>query len=48
MQGTEKAGLIKLFEMAYLIVLKGRPFSGYSSLLKFEKIHEVEFLKVLT
>ena len=36
-QATEKARLIKLFEVGYLIALKERPFSDYSSLLKLEK-----------
>ena len=43
MQGTEKAKLIKLFEVAYLIALKERPFSDYSSLLKLEKKGERSF-----
>ena len=45
MQATEKAGLIKLFQIASLIALKGRSFSDYSSLLDFEKIHGVKFLE---
>ena len=43
MQATEKAELIKTFEVAYLSALKGRPFSNYSSLL--DKINGVKFLK---
>ena len=31
--------------MAYLIALKGRPFSDYSSLLELEKTHGVKFLE---
>ena len=46
MQTTEKAGLMKLFEVAYLIALKGRPFSDYSYLLELEKIHGVKFLEM--
>ena len=42
MQATEKAGLIKLFEKAYLIALKETSFSDCSSL---QKIHEVKFLE---
>ena len=30
MQATETARMIKLIEVTYLIVLKGRPFSDYS------------------
>ena len=45
MQATEKAGLIKLFQVASLIALKGRSFSDYSLLLDFEKIHGVKFLE---
>ena len=45
MPATEKAGLIKLFEVAYLTALKGRPFSHFTSFLEFEKIHGVKFLE---
>ena len=45
MQATEKAGLIKLFQIASLIALKGRSFSDYSLLLDFEKIHGAKFLE---
>ena len=45
MQATEKAGLIKLFEVAYLTALKGRLFSYYSSLVKLKKIHGVKSLE---
>ena len=45
MQATEKAALIKLSEVDYLIALKGRPFLDYSSLLALKKIHGVQFLE---
>ena len=45
MQATKKAGLIKLFEVASLIALKGSPFSEYSSLLEIKKILQVKFLE---
>ena len=34
MQATKKEVLIKLFEAAYLIVLKGMPYSDYHLLLE--------------
>ena len=45
MQATEKAGLIKLFEVAYLTALKGRSFLDYSSLVKLKKMYGVKFLE---
>ena len=35
-EGGEK-GLIKLFEIAYLIALRGRPFTDFSNLVELER-----------
>ena len=43
-EGEEKS-LIKLFEIAYLIAIRGRPFTNFSNLMKLEKLHSIKFLE---
>ena len=43
-EGKEK-GLIKLFEIAYLIALGGRLFTNFSNLVELERLHCVKFEK---
>ena len=43
-EGEEKS-LIKLFEIAYLIAIRGRPLTNFSNLVKSEKLHSIKFLK---
>lgn len=40
MKEGEEKDLIKLFEVAYLIALKGRPFTNFSNLSKFLEKYE--------
>ena len=39
----EKESLHKLFEVAYLIAKKGRPFTDFHNIIKLEKLHSVKF-----
>ena len=41
----EKKGLKKLFDIAYLIAFKARPYSDFSDLVELEKLHGVRFLQ---
>ena len=41
----EKHGVKILFDIAYLIALKGRPYSDFSDLIELEKLHGVKFLE---
>ena len=43
-EGKEK-GLIKLFEIAYLIALRGRLFTDFSNLGELERLHCIKFLE---
>ena len=36
-------GVKKLLDIAYLIALKGRPFTDFKNHIKLEKLHEVKF-----
>ena len=38
-------GLIKLFETADLIELRGRPFTDFSNLVVLERLHGIKFLE---
>ena len=40
---NEQSALRKLFEIAYLIALKGHAFTDFKDLIELEKIHEVKF-----
>lgn len=39
----ERESLIKLFDVAYLIAMKGRPYTDYPDYIELEKIHGVKF-----
>ena len=41
----ENKGLKKLFDIAYLIAFKARPYSDFSDLVELEKLHGVTFLQ---
>lgn len=41
----EKNAVIKLFDIAYLIASKGRPYSDFNDLIELEKLHGVKFLE---
>ena len=43
-EGKEK-GLIKLFEIAYLIALRGRPYTNFSNLVELERLQGIKFLE---
>ena len=43
-EGKEK-GLIKLFEIAYLIALRGRLFTGFSNLVELVRLHSIKLLE---
>ena len=44
MSKQQKEGIEKLFDVAYNIAKKGRPFTDFEYDLKLEKLHEVEFM----
>ena len=41
---TQKCGLQKLFETAYLIAWKGRPYTDFKDLIELQNLHGVDFL----
>ena len=43
-EGKEK-GLIKLFEIAFLIALRGRLFTDFSNLMELQRLHSIKFLE---
>jgi hypothetical protein len=43
MSEKERAGLKKLFDVAYFIALKGRPFTDFKDIIELEKLHDVKF-----
>ena len=43
MEEKERSGAQKLVEIAYLIALKGRPFTDFKDLIELEKLHGVKF-----
>ena len=40
---TEMKGLVKLFDVAYFIAKKGRPFTDFKDNIELEKLHGVSF-----
>lgn len=39
----EKSSIQRLFDIAYFIAFKGRPFSDFTDIIELEKLHRVEF-----
>ena len=44
----ENKGLKKLFDIAYLVAFKARPYSDFSDLVEVEKLHGIRFLQSCT
>ena len=45
MKEGEEKGLIKLFEIAYVPSVRGRPFTDFSNLVEFERLYGMKVLE---
>ena len=43
MADTDKNSMSKLFDLAYLLAKKGRPYSDFSDFVELEKAHGVKY-----